>query len=160
MDLIFCINKNSFPAPDKDTGKNLLNDALQGLLQMSDNGNNRYFIYYDSNNDSLLDLVVAENFTYEDFLETSDVDLQSFLWEIEDKSPALDELSEEQINEMAAYNFYVHNEAMDSYSDVYGLAWVVNGYLLSLATDDRWLSSAIRWLIIDGWKTHHTTANP
>lgn len=144
MDLVFCINKNSFPASDERTGKILFDDAVQGVLAMFEPGEDRCFFYYDSNNESLLDLNIAENLTYADFLASCDIDLQTFLWEVEDKSPALDALSNEQFEEMASCDFYVPNEAADKYPDVYGLAWVTSGYLLSLATEQRWNKQEVR----------------
>ncbi|MDM2872070.1 MULTISPECIES: type II toxin-antitoxin system RelE/ParE family toxin [Citrobacter] len=143
MDHIICINKNSFPAENKDVGVSLFNDALQGVLQLQQ-CQDRFLFYLDSNDGDLSDLLIAPEFAYKDFIdECEDQDLALFLAEVEDKSPALDNLTEDQIEEMASYKFYIHNEAMDDYPDVYALSWVVTGYLLSLNIDERWNSSEI-----------------
>ncbi|PFG09260.1 type II toxin-antitoxin system RelE/ParE family toxin [Marinobacter sp. LV10MA510-1] len=144
MDLIFCINQNSFPAVDSCTGNELFDDAVQGVLALLGGGKDRCLFYYDSNGESLHSLDIAEGFTYENFLQGCDPDLQLFLYEVEDKSPALDALTDDQIDEMAAYNFYLAGHALDHYSDVYSLAWVTSGFLLSLATDPKWQKEALR----------------
>ena len=143
MDHIICVNKNSFPAENKDTGIALFNEALQGVLQLQ-KGQDRFLFYLDSNNGDLSDFLIAPELCYEDFIdECEDQDLALFLAEVEDKSPALDYLTDEQIEEMASYEFYIHDQPMDAYPDVYGLAWEVTGYLLSLDKDGRWSNSEI-----------------
>ena len=138
MDLPICINSNSFPASSHQQGDELMLAALQGVLQLVE-GNERVLFYYDSNEQPLLDLQLAQNYTYEDFREScNDVDLQAFLYEVEDKSPALDALTDAQFEEIAEYDLYIPDQPLDSHRDVYALAWILNGYLLSLATDERW----------------------
>jgi len=143
MDHIICINKNSFPAESAAIGARFFDDALQGVLELQ-SGSDRFLFYLDTNSGDLLDFEISDNFTYEQFCEEcNDLDLALFLSEVEDKSPALDSLTEEQLEEMAADNFYVPDEAMDIYPDVYALAWAVSGYLLSAATKIRWNQSHI-----------------
>lgn len=145
MDLAICINTNSLPAATVEQGKELMTDALAGVLQLIATGNERVHFYYDSNNQELLDLELAENYSYEDFIANcDDVDLQAFLYEVEDKSPALNALTEEQFAEVAEYALYVPNQPLDAQRDIYSLAWVLDGYLLSLATAERWCCSEIR----------------
>jgi hypothetical protein len=143
MDHVICVNQNSFPAENTKSGTQLFEDALQGVLELQGTSD-RFLFYLDSNNGNLFDFEIAINFTYQQFIETcGDNDLALFLSEVEDKSPALDSLSEEQIEEMAANNFYVPNEGIDDYPDVYALAWAVSGYLLSIATHGRWSNGTI-----------------
>jgi hypothetical protein len=150
MDHAICINQNCFPAENIDIGLELFNDALQGVLELI-NESDRCMFYLDSNDGGLLELEIAEDFTYDQFLTScDDPDLQVFLYEVEDKSPALDNLSEEQIEEMSSFSFYVLNEGVDAYPDVYALTWAVSGYLLSIATHDRWSQSAINIARADG----------
>ncbi len=138
MDQIICINENSFPANSKDEGAALFADALQGVLELQA-GDDRFFFYLDSNDSGLLDFEIALGFTYHDFIEyIEDQDLKLFLFEVEDKSPALDSLTEEQLNEMVNYDFYMQGYAIDKKSDVYGLAWALSGYLLSINSERRW----------------------
>lgn len=138
MDSVFCINGNSFPAQDIHSACNLFDDALQGVLEVCDGG--RAIFYYDSINEQpLLDLVLAPGFTYKDFLERhTDHDLKTFLYEVEDKSPALASLSDDQIDEMAAYSFYIPSESMLPTPDDLSLTHTMSGYLLSLRTSAIW----------------------
>lgn len=145
MDLSFCINNNSFPSENVEIGNTLFNDAIQGVLNLITSDNKRIILYYDSNDKNLSDLEIAENYTYENFRENcEDEDLRLLLYEIEDKSPALDELSEEQINELSEYNYYITDEAFDKFPDVYGIAWILDAYLLSLATSEKWLPPELK----------------
>jgi len=144
MDLIFCINTNSFPAGNQQSGQSLFDDAIQGVLALTEHGQDRCQFYYDSNAEPLHALELSKGFTYEDFLDASEPDLQLFLLEVEDKSPALDALTSDQIDEMAAYRLYLSGQAMDPFPDVYSLAWVTSGYLLSLATEPKWCNETIK----------------
>ncbi|MBE0509077.1 MAG: type II toxin-antitoxin system RelE/ParE family toxin [Marinospirillum sp.] len=144
MDLIFCINTNSFPAANQQSGQTLFDNAIQGVLELADAGQGRCQFYYDSNGESLHTLEIARGFTYEKFVDASEPDLQLFLLEVEDKSPALDALSSDQIEEMAANSYYLPGQAMDAHPDVYALAWVTSGYLLSLATEAKWQGDTIK----------------
>lgn len=137
MDHIICINQNSFPASNSQLGQELLEDALQGALELQE-GSDRFFFYLDSNGESLYDFNIAENYTYEQFCEDCDVDMAVFLSEVEDKSPALDNLSDDQLEEMSSYSFYVKDRGVDRFPDVYALAWAVSGYLLSINTNQCW----------------------
>ncbi|MFT5594999.1 MAG: hypothetical protein ACI8SR_003402 [Oceanicoccus sp.] len=142
MDHVICINLNSFPAESSQLGIQLFEEALQGVLGLQE-GNDRFLFYLDSNNGNLFDMEISKGFTYEKFITECDHDLAVFLSEIEDKSPALDNLSEEQLEEMTSYSFYVPNESFDIYPDVYALTWAVSGYLLSINTHNRWDKSKI-----------------
>lgn len=143
MDHVICINQNSFPAANSETGARLFDDAIQGVLELQ-SGSDRFLFYLDSHSGNLFDFEIADNFTYGRFVtDCEDPDLASFLNEIEDKSPALDILSDDQVEEMANYSFYVPGERFDNYPDVYALAWVVSGYLLSLGNHIRWNQSEI-----------------
>ncbi|WP_288491121.1 type II toxin-antitoxin system RelE/ParE family toxin [uncultured Acinetobacter sp.] len=150
MDHIICINQNSFPASNSQIGQELLQDALQGALQLQE-GSDRFFFYLDSNGESLYDFNIAENYTYEKFCEDcDDVDMAVFLSEVEDKSPALDSLSDDQLEEMSSYSFYVKDRGVDRFPDVYALAWAVSGYLLSINTDHCWSQLEIHIARVDG----------
>lgn len=145
MDLAICINTNSLPAATIDKGKELMKDALAGVLQLIETGNERVNFYYDSNNEDLFDLQLAENYSYENFItDCDDVDLQTFLYDVEDKSPALDALTAEQLDEVAEYDLYMPNQPLDAQRDIYALTWVLDGYLLSLATAERWQCHELR----------------
>lgn len=143
MDHVICINKNSFPAHNINSGTELFDDAIQGVLELQ-SGSDRFFFYLDSNNGGLQELKIAEGLTYGNFIDNcKDEDLKLFLYEVEDKSPALDYLTDSQIEEITEYNFYVDGEPIHEFLDVFGLAWVVSGILLSLNTGQCWQSSEI-----------------
>src|SRR5690606_21771211 len=141
MDHTICINTNSFPAESIEQGTILFNDAIQGVLQLYEE-RDRFFFYLDSNENGLFDFQISNDLTYEQFIEgCTDIDLQTFLYEIEDKSPALDFLTEDQLERVVEYKFFVDGEPLDEYPDVYGLAWVVSGFLLSINTRECWANS-------------------
>lgn len=145
MDLSICINTNSFPAATAENGKELLKDAIDGVLQLITDEGERVIFYHDSNKQGLFDLEVAKGYRYEDFVNgCGDIDMQAFLYEVEDKSPALDALTVEQLDEIADYDLYIQNQPLDSSRDIFAFAWVLDGYLLSLATSERWESHEIR----------------
>ncbi len=150
MDQIICINTNSFPAHSIESARNLFSDAIQGVLALQ-NENDRFFFYLDCNKGTLYDLEIAAGYTFSDFINGSDDrDLATFLLEVEDKSPALDSLSDEQIDEMTQYSFYAPDEALDLNTDVFGLTWALSGYLLSLYTQERWNVHEVRICRADG----------
>lgn len=143
MDSVFCINGNSFPASDIKSACDLFEDALQGVLEVCDGG--RAIFYYDSTNQQpLLDLLLAPEFTYEDFVNNhSDHDLKTFLYEVEDKSPALDNLTEDQFEELAAYSFYIPHVSILPAPDDLSLTHMMSAYLLSLKTSAVWCEHTI-----------------
>lgn len=144
MDYAICINQNSFPVDNAELGRELFDNAVSGVLELN-TGNDRFLFFLDSNKEDLSDLVIADGLTFDDYRNNhDDLDLVLFLHEIEDKSPALDSLTDEQIEEMGSYSFYVPDEALDEFPDVYGLSWVLSGYLLSLASAPRWGKSEVQ----------------
>lgn len=143
MKYAICINKNSFPAADYQTGKNLFDDALQGILALND-GSDKFVFYLDSNKETLFEFIISPELTVQSFIDHhDDPDMQQFLYEAEDQSPALDNLSEEQIGEMAKYQFYRTEYAQCAYPDVYSLAWMISGIMLSIASDASWNNNFI-----------------
>lgn len=143
MDHTICINKNSFTLNDKDLTRNLFDDAIQGILELQ-SGTDRFLFYLDSDKGTLYDFQLANNYTFEDFMnESDDIDLISFLSEVIDKSPALDNFSDEEIEELASYSFYIKDRAMDPFPDVYGLNLLISGYLLSINTEEVWSNPSI-----------------
>lgn len=143
MDHTICINKNSFTLNDKDLVHNLFDDAIQGVLELQ-SGSDRFLFYLDCDKGTLYDFQLTDNYTFEDFIsETNDVDLASFLSEVIDKSPALDNFSDEEIEELASYSFYIKDRAIDPYPDVYGLNLLISGYLLSINTEKIWSAPSI-----------------
>ena len=143
MDHAVCINQKSFPGADRDQANELFHDSIQGLLNLN-GGNDRYILYLDSNQRALDDFELAVDFSYSNFKDglrnSGEIDLFSFLSEIEDKSPALDHVSEEILNEMADYIFFMPGCGAEQEDDVFGLAWYLSAILLSIRTHERWNS--------------------
>ncbi|PST93654.1 hypothetical protein C9I86_05740 [Photobacterium sp. NCIMB 13483] len=151
MDHVICINQNSFPAVNSIQGAQLFDDSLQGVLELQDGGQDRFLFYLDTNSGDLSNFEIAPNFTYGQFIEDCpDQDLAVFLSEVEDKCPALDSLSEEQQDEMTAHDFYIPNEPVGNYPDVYSMAWSLSGYLLSINTGGCWTNDQISIARSDG----------
>ena len=143
MDHTICINKNSFTSSNKNLVQTLFDDAIQGVLELQ-SGSDRFLFYLDCDKGTLYDFQLTDNYTFEDFInETDDVDLTSFLSEVIDKSPALDNFSDEEIEELASYSFYIKDRAIDPYPDVYGLNLLISGYLLSINTEQIWSAPSI-----------------
>ena len=66
MDHTICINKNSFTLNDKDVARDLFDDAIQGVLELQ-SGSDRFLFYLDSDQGTLYDFQLADNYTFEDF---------------------------------------------------------------------------------------------
>ncbi|WP_199155783.1 type II toxin-antitoxin system RelE/ParE family toxin [Chromobacterium sp. ASV23] len=148
MDHYFVLNKLSFPAGSKEAATGLLIDAARGMLQVGI-GDDRYALYADVTA-SLSQFVLAPGFSYGDFLEElthkGEQDLQLALLEIEDKSPALDFLTSDEIDKLASECFYFPDAPYDGSVDTIALAWHLDAALLSIATSDRWLNGQIEFL--------------
>ena len=147
MDHIVCLNPNSFPAANSDEAYHLFYDSWQGLLALN-TGTDRYILYYDSASSKPLEkFELSLAFTYADFKEKlisdGEHDLFLVLDEIEDKSPAIDYLPDDILDDLASYSFYIPNCAVADNPDVFGIAWFLNAILLSIPTDERWNSHKI-----------------
>ena len=151
MEHSICMNTLSLPAPDREKAYELLLDACYGMLELN-TGNDRFALYFDDKNNRIYDCLLAEHYTYSDFLDDLEknqlVDLLLTLQEAEDKSPALDHLSEDDFSRVSSFAFYLQNEGYNSSMDILGIAWVVDGVLLSLRTETKWAKpkvSIARW---------------
>jgi len=148
MDHIVCLTSNSFPAPDSSTAYDLFSDSLQGVLALN-TGTDRYAIYHDTaSSEPLETFELSEAFTYLDFkrqlLEDGEQDVFLFLEEIEDKSPAMDYLPDEVVEDLTNYSFYLPNYGIANNSEVFGIAWFMHAILLSIDTDEQWSSHEIQ----------------
>lgn len=142
MDHTVCLNTNSFPADTPDHAFQLFNDSLQGLLRLN-TGTDRYILYYDSpGSEPLEQFKLAAQLSYADFkaklLADGEHDLFLFLNELEDKSPAMDFLSDEIIDDLGNYSFYMPGCAIANNTDVFGLTWFLQAVMLSINTDEQW----------------------
>ena len=145
MDHNFCFNSLSLPAPNPKEAYKLLIDAFLGMLEIN-SGEDRFFLYYaDKNNTALPDsLLTEEGYTYSNFLDdlftNNEIDLYSFIVEIEDKSPALDHLieSDDILERLTDFNYYIPDEAGTTGKDILAITWFLNSHLLSLNTKAIW----------------------
>ncbi|MEL4439218.1 type II toxin-antitoxin system RelE/ParE family toxin [Shewanella algae] len=143
MDHIVCINENSFPAPDKLTANDLFLDAIHGALELYEIGD-RYAFYLDVSSGSLLDFEIFPDYSIDDFLsEVDDADISTFIYEVEDKSPAIDHLTEGQLDEVTEFTYYMADFAADKKPEVFAIACVLGAYLLSIKSENRWCDSKI-----------------
>jgi hypothetical protein len=147
VDISLCLNPNSFPAASAEQAYQLFEDSWQGVLALYQSGD-RYLLYLDTlSNDNLYDFSLAESFTYDDFLNLlmarGERDLYSFLTQLEDKSPALDHLDAETLDDIASYSFYMPNYPVPRHADTFSLAYFLDAILLSINTSDRWNSHQI-----------------
>lgn len=146
MEHFICINTNSFPAGTRDDAKKMFTDAIEGMLELNE-GEDRFTFYLDtSDNINLAEFELAAGYTFEEYtkdLASSNLDLYAFLLEIEDKSPAIENVSDDIFESISNYSFYVKGSAVDKFCDVFSFAWFMSSTLLSLNTDEKWSSESI-----------------
>lgn len=142
-----CLNPNSFPAASAEQAYQLFEDSWQGVLALYQS-DDRYLLYLDTlSNDNLYDFCLAESFTYDDFLNLlmarGERDLYSFLTQLEDKSPALDHLDAETLDDIASYSFYMPDHPVPKHADTFSLAYFLDAILLSINTSPQWANHQV-----------------
>jgi hypothetical protein len=147
VDISLCLNPNSFPAASDEQAYQLFEDSWQGVLALYQSGD-RYLLYLDTlSNDNLYDFCLAESFTYDDFLNRlmmrGERDLYSFLTQLEDKSPALDHLDAETLDDIASYSFYMPDHPVPKHADTFSLAYFLDAILLSINTTPQWANHQV-----------------
>ena len=146
MEHLICINTNSFPAGSTDAAKEMFTDAIEGILELNE-GEDRFTFYLDTpDNSSLAEFELADGYTFEEYtkdIESSNMDLYAFLLEVEDKSPAIESVSDDVFESISTYSFYVKGSAVDRFCDVFSFAWFMSATLLSLNTDEKWSRESI-----------------
>jgi hypothetical protein len=145
MDHLLCINTNSFPAENIETAKELFMDSIQGILQLFVESDDRVVFYLDLLDDrNLYRLELSQGFAYQDFLdylqEENEYDLLSVLYDIEDKSPALDFFDEEAIDSITEYTYFLEGHELHLNPAVFSIADHLGAKLLSLNTSPEWSS--------------------
>lgn len=155
MDFSLFFNHLSLPAASEDEAYDLLFEAFQGILHLNQ-GDDRFFLYFDGNSFDSCEL--AENFTYRDFktrLEhEQEIDLLYFIQEIEDKWPFIEHISDERFYELTELTPYFKNSPYDN-MDIFGLAWLDSGIMLSLATEKLWQNYNISFFISRSGEHEH-----
>lgn len=151
MEHAVCLNTLSLPADNKASAYNLMLEACYGMLELN-TGNDRFALYFDDMNKGIYECLLADNYTYNDFLNELEanqlIDLLMVLEEADDKSPALEHLSLEAFDDLASFAFYLPDAGFNDIMDILGITWLVNGVLLSLLTHERWKNTKIaiaRW---------------
>jgi hypothetical protein len=147
VDISLCLNPNSFPAASAEQAYQLFEDSWQGVLALYQSGD-RYLLYLDTlSNDTLYDFSLAESFTYDDFLNLlmarGERDLYRFLTQLEDKSPALDHLDSETLDDIASYSFYMPDHPVPKHADTFSLAYFLDAILLSINTSPQWANHQV-----------------
>ncbi|MBW1650832.1 MAG: hypothetical protein JRJ44_09220 [Deltaproteobacteria bacterium] len=145
MDYSLFFNHLNLPATSEKEAYSLLIDSLQGVLHLKQGGD-RFFLYFDG--ESLDDCELSENFTYGDFkskLSDDYRDLQLFIYQIEDKSSFLDNLPEQLTEDLSQISSYFPNRPYNTNLDIFTAAWLQQGVMLSLATEEFWNSSVIKF---------------
>ena len=146
MDYSLFFNHLSLLAASEEEAYLLLNNSFQGVLNLNKSGD-RFFLYFDG--ESLDDCKLSENFTYGDFknkLSDDDRELRLFIYQMEDKSPMIDNLSEQLTEELSQISSYFPNRPYDDNLDIFTIAWLQQGIMLSLATKDFWNTPIIKFL--------------
>jgi hypothetical protein len=144
-------NHLSLPASNEDKAYTLLFETFQGVLHLNINQDeDELFIYFDGNNFD--NCTLAENFTYADFKTKLDheneLDLLDFIQDIEDKSPFIEYISDERLDELAELTAYFKDRPMGICNmDIFNLAWLENGIMLSLATEKLWQDYTISFFL-------------
>jgi hypothetical protein len=78
--------------------------------------------------------------------DSNQIDLLAFIYEIEDKSPFLDYLSEELTDELSQLSSYFKDRPYNSNLDIFTISWLENGIMFSLATEKFWQNNVIIFL--------------
>lgn len=147
MDHNFVFNTLCLPAKTTDDAFRFLLDTMKGMLAVGAD-NDRHVVYSDHQPD-LNSCIVAPNYTYGNFvsqLETiGEQDLQLALMEIDDKTPMLDFITEEQFVDIAAVAYYFPDEPYSTSIDILAMAWHLDATLLSIGTAAKWCVSEIEF---------------
>lgn len=145
MDHLVCLNDNSFPANDIEHAYSLFTEAIYGLLELN-TGNDRFILYVDRY-DALRDFAISADFTFSDYLQEltarNEIDLLSFLTELEDKCPILDHLNEEVFDQASRYSFYIPDHPAPKNPDILSIAYFLDAILLSIDTSQQWQAHTI-----------------
>jgi hypothetical protein len=139
-----------FPANSSDTGNTYLNSIFKGLASLC-SPDNKIVLYADK---ELKGTKISTNYTFQDYqqylLTIDDRDLAVFVFEIDDKSPFLDKIPDENIDELLNYSVKLFDYPLvDSGSDILKYACLQGHILISLPTNTCWESNSIPMILIN-----------
>lgn len=142
MDYRLCLNPDSFTATSAQQAYVLFNDSLQGVLALNQ-GNDRYTLYLDTADGYVFtDFPLAPDFTVSDFMaqlmHDGEMDLYLFLAELEDKSPALDYVEDNLLDDISQYQFYMPDYPVLTQADTLSFTYFLDAILLSINTSPQW----------------------
>lgn len=147
MDHTFVFNTLSLPAADADAAFSLMLDASKGMIAVG-TGEDRYALFADIEG-GLFNAKLAANFTYGEFLDRlerdGEQDLKATLLEIDDKTPMLDFIPKEELEEIASAAFYFPDEAYEGSIDILAIAWFLDATMLSLGTTEKWCVNEVQF---------------
>lgn len=152
----FVFNHLSLPAASKDQAYTLFKSIIEGMLQINQRGEG-YRLFSECR---LSETMLFDNYTYLDFVreldqDSKNKDLCAFLLELEDKTPLVDHLTEEQFQTLSTNSYYFYDEPYTHSIDILGIAWNDDAILLSIPTDEKWSASQI----LIGQYEEHTPPN-
>jgi hypothetical protein len=150
MDNCFCFNPSSFPAVDAEKGKLYLTDIFKGVASFC-TLDNKVVLYTDT---ELKHLEISANFTFQDYQEylktINDMDLAVFVYDIEDKSPFLNKIPDNNIFELMNYNIKLFDgPIVGSCADILKYACLQGHVLISLPTAPCWETNCIPVTLIN-----------
>lgn len=149
MDHSLFLNHLSFPANDRVEAYSQLFEAFQGVLCLN-RPNDRFLLYFDGENIETCEL--ANGFTYADFKrkleDNQEIDLLVFIYEIEDKTPSMEYLSEEYLEYLCDVTLYIKGKPYKN-MDIFGHALLQSGIMLSLGTDILWCNHIIEFCCLE-----------
>jgi hypothetical protein len=152
----FCLNPLSLPAENSDKADAFLNDIFIGIAGLY-NHKNTVTLY---SNEKLNNTEIADSYTYKDYkiklIQEGDKDLAEFVFEIEDRSPFLEIVSDMIIEELTQYEMDVFEiPANAAEYDILKFACLHEAVLISLPTNPIWQKEIIP-VKLRNTKTYHT----
>jgi hypothetical protein len=148
MDHNFVFNTLSLPAESSATAFTLLLDTMKGMLAVGTDDDRRA-LYSDQSLD-LNSCIIAPDTTYANFLTQlgliEEQDLQLALMEVDDKTPMVDFVTDEQFLEIASAAYYFPDEAYTGSIDILAMAWYLDATLLSVGTTAKWCANEVEFV--------------
>lgn len=155
MDFELFYNHFSAPLPTRDSAYSQLTAAIRDALFLNKTGDDRITLSYDLSNINMHTL--ADNYYYSDYIDdlrnNGENDLMLTLLEMVDKAPLLNNLSDEDVDFLASSMIYVSGISYDRSMDLFGIAFVKNGIVLSLPSNPAWVEPSIAFSIFSAEQT-------